>query len=761
MKKAHIASAVVILAILAVFFQSSAQAAVFEKHDLRVAGSPSWVPDEIIVEFSPGASEETIRRTNRLHGTSVLSVSKRGRFRRLRIPQNASVEKMLAVYERNPNVEYAEPNFIAHALLVPNDTYYSFQWHMDNPTFGGIHMESAWDVQTGAPGVIVAIVDTGVAYENYGNRFRQAPDLANTSFVAGYDFVNDDTHPNDDDGHGTHVTGTVAQSTNNSSGVAGIAFNTSIMPVKVLNSAGSGTYVDIADGIYFAADNGASVINLSLGGTSPSITLENALAYAYNNGVTIVCSAGNGHEAGNNPNYPAAYDDYCIAVGATIFDETRADYSNTGGYLDIAAPGGDLSRDQNNDGYGDGVLQQTFGRHPRDFGYYFYTGTSMSAPHVSGVAALLIANGINGPDNVRDALESTAEDKGPTGWDQEYGWGIVDAAAALAYSSSPEHDMAVTGISAPSTVIRGDVAEISVDVANAGDFDETVTVRLDDLTDSIAIGSQTVSVVAGGAETLYFDWDTASSGLGGHTLEAVAEQVAGETNIANNSRQTLVAVQEATHDVAITAIDAPSSATVGTVVPISVTAANEGTFSETTTVSLTDTTTATLIGSQSVSLAPGGSQTVAFDWDTAGESSGDHVLAAEASQVPGETDTLDNTMSTTITVAEGAALRIDRIDMSLQKKGPNWEARASVYIVDSVGTAAAAVTVTGDWTFNGGYLRTTSQDTNGEGRATMRSPKVRASSGDVFTFTATNVAKDGYTYDPASNAETDDSITVP
>ncbi len=282
-------------------------------------------------------------------------------------------------------------------------------------------------------------MDTGVAYEEYGGRFGLAPDLANTSFVAGYNAVKGTVHANDDDGHGTHVTGTIAQSTNNGLGVAGIAFNCSIMPVKVLANRGqvsSGSHADIAAGIYFAADNGADVINMSLGGPSGSNTLRNAVAYAYNQGVTIVCSAGN-DGAGAPPSYPAAYDEYCIAVAATRFDKTRVLYSTTGGFVDIAAPGGDINADQNQDGYGDGILQQTFGKNPKDWGYWFYQGTSMAAPHVSGVAALLISAGVTGPDAVREALEATAEDLGTPGKDVEFGWGLVDAYAALNYYHIP------------------------------------------------------------------------------------------------------------------------------------------------------------------------------------------------------------------------------------------------------------------------------------------------------------------------------------
>ena len=164
-------------------------------------------------------------------------------------------------------------------------------------------MEAAWSIETGDPNVVVAVVDTGAAYENY-DVYKQAPDLAQTHFVAGYDFVNDDSHPNDDNGHGTHVTGTLAQSTNNALGVAGIAFGCSIMPVKAMDASGQGDYFTISQGIYFAVQNGAKVINLSLGAAGTSTTLQNAVASAYRNGVTIVCAAGNDYQDDNAPELP-------------------------------------------------------------------------------------------------------------------------------------------------------------------------------------------------------------------------------------------------------------------------------------------------------------------------------------------------------------------------------------------------------------------------------------------------------------------------
>lgn len=568
---------------------------------------PLYVPDEIIVKFKPEVTGDLIEKFFKEQGVLEKYESKPAKFKVLKIPKEKNVPQLAEIFKKSPLVEYAEPNYYAYATMLPNDPYYSLQWHFDNPTYGGIQMEQAWDISTGTPSAIVAVVDTGVAYEDhsapahwhidtyqaysghswwcgrfnpdwpqspgYGNgwkdylqhsfdltgatgtvtlsfqyrydmesnydyayieissngglnwdnplktytgqskvagkiawvadsidltsykgsnillRFRfnsdeivsdedghlyrpkfdsdgalfvdeikieddsgtlfhddvesgagtwettkyeQAPDLAGTSFVAGYDFINNDAHPNDDDGHGTHVAGTVAQTTNNDLGVAGIAFDTSIMPVKVLNAAGTGTFDNVADGIYFAADNGAKIINLSLSSPSSSTTLENALAYAYGQGVTVIAAGGNEYQEGNLPQYPAAYDVYVIAVGATRYDEARSYYSNTGSYIDLVAPGGDVTVDQNGDGYADGVLQQTFGDTPVDWGYWFYQGTSMSTPHVSGVAALILAlkPGFS-PDEVREALQSTAEDKGAGGRDDEYGWGIVDAYEAL------------------------------------------------------------------------------------------------------------------------------------------------------------------------------------------------------------------------------------------------------------------------------------------------------------------------------------------
>ncbi|MFC1847877.1 S8 family serine peptidase [Chloroflexota bacterium] len=503
-----------------------------------------YVPGEIIVKYKQEVSGIAVSMFNQSIETSVIYTSPYAGFKVIRIPRGKTVAEMIEVYSEQSIVEYAEPNYIYRAQWTPNDPQYSDQWHFDQ-----INLEGAWDLDMSAPsyggdpGVVVAVLDSGVAYEDYGP-YYQAPDLANTNFwvnpgeipgnvidddgngfvddINGWDFVNHDGHPNDDDGHGTHVTGTIAQSTNNGVGVAGVAFNTTIMPVKILNHEGGATEQQVADGIYYAANNGADILNMSLGGPH-AISVENAIAHAYSSGCTIVCAAGNDKLLGNPPNYPAAYDAYCIAVGAVRYDLTRSYYSNTGAYLDVVAPGGDTGVDQNGDGLADGVIQQTFGGSYSNFGYVPMQGTSMACPHVAGVAALILAaNPGLSPDDVRSALESTATDLGVTGWDSSYGWGLMDAEAAVPlvvagvrYNGHTINDSAENN---NGLVDTGESILLGVTLLNPGSSSAT------DVSAVLSTADPYVTMTDG-----YEAWGTIGAGSSVARVDAFAFDVAGDT----------------------------------------------------------------------------------------------------------------------------------------------------------------------------------------------------------------------------------------
>ncbi|MGA1864488.1 MAG: S8 family peptidase [bacterium] len=388
---------------------------------------------EVLVQYRPEATFSDITNTYKNLGLNEVSYSPYNGFRTVRVSANISLDAVTANLNLNPVVAYAEPNYLRAVHFSPNDPLYKYQWHLNNPM-----MERAWDLSIGA-NVIVAILDSGVAYRT-GGGYVQAPDLADTIFIPGYDFINDDSYPDDDNRHGTHIAGTIAQSTNNLYGGAGVAPGCTIMPVKVLDETGYGGVDSIVDGIYYAVNNGAQIINMSLGGNRPpgkgagkkSAAEEEAINYAVSQGVTVICSAGN--ESSDLPSYPASYD-ATISVSATTYDLSFASaYSNFGPTIDICAPGGDLDEDLNGDGYPDGIYQQTHdGIDYKSFDYYFAEGTSSSSAFVSGVAALIIAyaNHLITPAEMREILHGTAIDLGDPGWDQFYGWGLVNPLEAL------------------------------------------------------------------------------------------------------------------------------------------------------------------------------------------------------------------------------------------------------------------------------------------------------------------------------------------
>jgi serine protease len=413
------------------------------------ARAADYVPDEVIVRYAQGTGGGVAAQVAAEAGAEPVEALPGG-SQQLQIDDGDTVRETIAELRADPNVKYAVPNWIAHAAAeVPNDPAARLQWNL----FGeyGINVVEAWTLAEGlgAPGgrgAVVALLDSGVAYERRG-RYRRAPDLRRKTFIRPWDFVGRDAHPNDSYGHGTHVAGTIAQTTNNGVATAGIAYNAKIMPLRVLDATGNGDSATIARAIRFAARHRVDVINLSLefpryvrAAEIPDVL--GALRYADRRGVLVVAAAGN--ETDLAVAYPARAESV-LAVGATTITGCQAHYSNIGEDLDLVAPGGgddaansDSAWDAahcNPDQFGRRILQQTFKRERRVqmFGLpRNYEGTSMATPHVSAIVALLVATKRLGPNptprQIADHLKATAR---PTDRPDRYGAGLVDAAAAL------------------------------------------------------------------------------------------------------------------------------------------------------------------------------------------------------------------------------------------------------------------------------------------------------------------------------------------
>ena len=412
------------------------------------AAADGYVPGEVIVRYEDGTTAAIAATAQEDTGTTVEQPLPGG-SEQLSIEDGDSVPETIAELEDDPNVEYAVPNWRAHAAQAPTSDPGSVrQWDLFRPW--GINVAEAWTHarNLGAPGgrgAVVAVLDSGVAFENRWP-FRRAPDLRRSTFIHPFDFIDNDRHPNDSYGHGTHVAGTIAQATNNDLATAGIAYNAKIMPLKVLDDEGTGDSAAISRAIRFAARYGADVINLSLEFPAEVRAAEipdviGALRYARRHGSLVVGAAGN--QADLAVAYPARAESV-MSVGATTITGCQADYSNSGDDLDIVAPGGGADAPNNDsvwdaehcnpDSIGKPIFQQTFlTRRVRHFGLPGgYEGTSMAAPHVSAVAALVIATNRLGPNpspsTVEAHLKATAR---PTDRPDRYGAGLVDAGAAL------------------------------------------------------------------------------------------------------------------------------------------------------------------------------------------------------------------------------------------------------------------------------------------------------------------------------------------
>jgi serine protease len=407
-------------------------------------------------------------------------------------------ETLMAIksLRQDPRIRHAEPNYLVQALAAPNDAAYPLQWHY--PLIG---LPEAWEITTGDPGVVVAVIDSGILASH--------PDLAG-QWVDGYDFIRDPASAGDGDGidpdpqdtgvsegntsdsfHGTHVSGTVVARGGNLIGVAGSAYSSRVMPVRALGAGGGGTTYDVDQAVRYAAglanDSGtvperpAQIINLSLGGAPFSQGTQALLDEVRAAGVLVVAAAGN--QASSAPVYPASYDGV-ISVSAVDAQRRLAPYSSTGPGIDVAAPGGNNSVDQNGDGYPDGVLSTagTIGPNGINFTYSFANGTSMAAPHVAGVLALMKSvNPQLTPEDI-DAMLAAGElsdDLGAPGRDDQFGHGIINAqravvAALEAGGTTPADNPRLVASSNALTFGR-DTTSLTLNLRNGGKGELTLT----------------------------------------------------------------------------------------------------------------------------------------------------------------------------------------------------------------------------------------------------------------------------------------------
>ena len=422
------------------------------------AQSNGHVPGQILVKFKKGTSQQEIDTQINSHRARILKRIDKLDVLALKVPE-AVQETILSALSKNPNVEYVEPDYYAQALSPPNDTYFDRQWGLENigQTINGvvgkvdadIDAASAWDTTQG--GVKVAILDCGINESH--------PDLAG-KVVDRQDFTTAASGANDVYGHGTHVAGIVAAVTNNSDGVAGVCPGCSLLNAKVLDDSGSGAYSWIANGIIWAADNGAKVINLSLGGPASSTTLENAVNYAWNKGVVVVAAAGNSNDSSKT--YPAAYTN-AIAVAATDNQDNRAYFSSYGSkWVDVAAPGVYVFSTWKD-------ATSNANPQPECYGtvcYKYATGTSMSTPMVAGVAGLVWTSNINlSASEVRTRIELTADKIAGTG--TYWSAGRINAAGAVSQLVDTQPPtVSITSPANGSFVSRGKSITISVTAAD-------------------------------------------------------------------------------------------------------------------------------------------------------------------------------------------------------------------------------------------------------------------------------------------------------
>ena len=501
---------------------------------VQAGGNKKFVPGELLIQVKPGVKKGDVDKLLNGHGAATAGEIENIRVRRIKVPEHA-LEQVKKALSKNPNIQFVEENFIAEAAYVPNDVQYPSQWHLPM-----IAAPGGWDLTTGSPSVPIAIIDSGVDPTH--------PDLAG-NLIAGYNFAGNNTDTQDVLGHGTAVAGSAAAMTDNITGVAGVAWNSPIMPLVVFDTDGSASYYDTARAINYAADQGVRIMNISLGGSSYSSTLQTAVNYAWNKGAVIIASAHN--YSTDTPYSPAACTNV-VAVSATTSSDTLASFSNYGTWVDITAPGVSILTTSRGGGYGN------------------WSGTSFSSPITAGVAALILsANPSLTNAQVVDILTRNADDIGTTGFDIYFGYGRVNALQSIqaALAAAPDKDTIDPSVAITSpqnnTSVNGSLT-VSVSAADEGGVD-----RVDLYIDGELLSSDTTSPYT-------FEWDTYGYANSNHELMAVAYDTAGNNG---SSVITVTVANESADDtqaplVAITSIQ--EAALVSGAITVDVSATDEG-----------------------------------------------------------------------------------------------------------------------------------------------------------------------------------------
>ena len=540
-----------------------------------------WVSGELLVGFRAGVGPGGRHALYRKHGADFLEDIGQQSVRIVRIRVPAAYEEAVMVrLARRPEVKFVEKNYEYTPALVPDDPEYAYQWHLPM-----IHAPEAWDLSQGGSGAIIAILDSGVD--------ATQPDLA-AKLVAGYNTFSNTTDTSDAFGHGTEVAGVAGALTNNAVGVAGVASASPIMPVRVTNATGGATAASIANGIIWAADHGARVINLSFNGVAGNATIRTAAEYAYNHGTLVVAASGNCGCAD-----PTAETPFMLSVSATDESDAFAYFSTTGPFVDLSAPGNNI------------LTTAKFGL------YLAESGTSLASPVVAGVAALMFsANPALTPSLTTQLLEATAFDLGNVGYDQNFGYGRVDAYAAVSaaagYTPPPDATPPTVAMTAPAAgaTVSG-TAVVSVAAS-----DNVGVVKVDLYVDGVYYVTDTTSPYS-------FAWDTTALPNGAHSLQAVASDAAGNG--------------ASTAPISVTVANTPPDTTAPTVSISSPTAG--ATVSGTITVAAN---AADNVGVKTVDFFVDGafksSDTTApysFLWNTTTMTGGSHMLVAVASDAAG------------------------------------------------------------------------------------------------------------------------------